>query len=248
MRSQQTNFYTLRMPGEWANTAVPHHVVKVNWVYELPFGQGQKWGGGVGRLGNALIGGWSWNGIIRIQSGNVLDFGDVRLVGATDADLRKMFDLRFATDAAGVTRVYMLPDAVIQNTIKAYSTDPTSSTGYGSLGAPSGVYFAPASGPNCINGYPGQCSGGHPLHHYVTGPAFFRADMTIAKRIGLTKRVSGDFRVDVFNVFNNVDFYGVTMSSPYTSTSNYEVTSAFTDPMVNDPGGRLVQLVFRLNF
>jgi hypothetical protein len=246
MRSQQTNFYTLRMPGEWADTAVPHHAVKVNWVYELPFGQGQKWGGGVGRLGNALIGGWSWNGIIRIQSGNVLDFGDVRLVGMTDSQLQDAFALRFQTDSNGVQHVYMLPDDIIQNTIKAFSTDPTSSTGYGALGAPSGRYLAPASGPDCINGYPGQCSGGHPLHHYVTGPSFFRADMTIAKRIDLTRRVSADLRVDVLNVFNNVDFYGTTGYG--TSTSNFEVTSAFTDPSVLDPGGRLIQFVFRVNF
>ena len=229
-RSQQTNFATLRMPGDWADTTVPHHVVKANWVYELPFGQGRKWGSGVGRLGNALVGGWSWNGIIRIQSGNVLDFGNVRLVGMTDSQLQDAYALRFQTDSNGVQRVYMLPDDILQNTIKAFSTDPTSATGYGSLGAPSGRYLAPASGPDCVEGYPGQCSGGK-LHHYVTGPAFFRADMTFAKRIDLTKRVSADLRVDVLNVFNNVDFYGTTMSSPYTSTSNFEVTSAFTDPM-----------------
>jgi hypothetical protein len=245
-RSQQTYFATLRMPGDWADTAAPHHVVKANWVYELPFGQGRKWGSSVGRLGNALVGGWSWNGIIRIQSGNVLDFGNVRLVGMTDSELQDAFALRFQTDSNGRQHEYMLPDDILQNTIKAFSTDPTSATGYGSLGAPSGQYLAPASGPDCVEGYPGQCSGGHPLHHYVTGPAFFRADMTLAKRIDLTKRVSADLRVDVLNVFNNVDFYGTTGYG--TSTSNFEVTSAFTDPMLNDPGGRLLQFVFRLNF
>ena len=90
----------------------------------------------------------------------MLDFGNVRLVGMTDAELQDAFSLRFAQDSNGITRVYMLPDDIIQNTIKAFSTDPTSSTGYGALGAPSGRYFAPASGPNCIESYPGQCNGG----------------------------------------------------------------------------------------
>ena len=60
------------------------------------------------------------------------------------------------------TLVYMLPQDVIDNTIKAYSFN---ATGY-SAGAPEGRYFTPANGPNCIetasNSY-GDC--GHALAH-----------------------------------------------------------------------------------
>ena len=44
----------------------------------------------------------------------------------------------------------MLPQDVIDDTIKAFSVSATSPTGYGALGAPSGRYFAPANGPDCI--------------------------------------------------------------------------------------------------
>ena len=42
------------------STGNPDHAFKLNWVYELPFGQGKKWGSGAGGLMNALIGGWEW--------------------------------------------------------------------------------------------------------------------------------------------------------------------------------------------
>jgi hypothetical protein len=257
IRSDQTTLYTVRLPGEFTQTSVAKHAVKANWVYELPFGQGKKWASGVGRMGQLLLGGWSWDGNLRIQSGNSLDFGNVRLVGMTDSDLQKEYFLRFVTGTDNKTHVYMLPDDIVQNTIKAYSTDPTSATGYSALGSPSGRYFEPVSAadPNgnptgCISGYSTQCTGNKALHHYVYGPAFFRADMSFGKRLELTKRVWADIRVDVFNVFNNIDYFGSTWSTtPPTASSYYEVTSAYRDSSgTNDPGGRLVQLSFRVSF
>jgi hypothetical protein len=255
MRSQTTSFYSVRLPGEYTDTAVPAHTIKANWSYELPFGQGRKWGGGIGRLANLVVGGWSWDGNVRIQSGNKIDFGNVRLVGMTDSDLQNEYKLRFVTQSDGKVHVFMLPDDIIQNTIKAYSTDAASATGYGSLGAPTGRYFAPISAADptgnpsgCISGYSTQCTGNSALHHYVNGPAFFRADFSFGKRIDVTKRVWADFRVDVLNVFNNINYFGVT-GVGNTATSSYEVSSAYRDSSnTQDPGGRLMQLSFRVSF
>jgi hypothetical protein len=58
------------------------------------------------------------------SGGRLLDFGNVRLIGMTPDELRN---------------AYMLPQDIIDNTIKAYSVN---ATGYGS-GAPTGRYFAP---------------------------------------------------------------------------------------------------------
>ena len=58
-----------------------------------------------------------------------------------------MFKLRF--DDAGKP-IYMLPQDIIDNTVKAFSVSATSPTGYGDQGAPTGRYFAPANGPDCI--------------------------------------------------------------------------------------------------
>jgi hypothetical protein len=258
MRSDTTSFYTLRTPGQFGNTGVPKHSLKINWAYELPFGQGKPVMGGVGRLGQLVVGGWSIDGNLRAQSGNILDFGNVRLVGMTDQQLQDEFYLRFVKDTQGITHVYMLPNDIIQNTIKAYSVSATSTTGYGSLGAPTGRYFEPVSAADpvgnptgCISGYSTQCTGDAPLHHYVTGPAFFRTDIGVSKRLDITKRVWGDFRVDILNLFNNIDYFGVSSwgTSTPTATSYYEVTSAYRDSSnTQDPGGRIMQLSFRVSF
>lgn len=251
IRSEGSDWYTLREPQEYVRASVPVHVVKLNWVYELPFGHGKRWGSGVGNALNRLIGGWSFDGSGRIQSGNQIDFGNLRLVGMTDKDLQKMFKLRFATDDEGRTRVYMLPADVIENSIKAFSVSATSPTGYSSLGVPTGRYLAPINGPDCIAAYRGAC--GLPMHHFVTGPMFKRFDMSLGKRIEITKRIYADVRMEVMNVFNAVNFRGTTVNdpinSPYTSLSNYEVNSAYRDTSgTQDPGGRIMQLSWRVSW
>jgi hypothetical protein len=251
LRTQSTNNYTLRLPGQLVNTSAPLHQLKVNWVYELPFGQGKHFASGVGRGLNALVGGWSFDGNMRTQSGNRMDFGNVRLIGMTDADLQKAFKLRFMNDANGVKRVYMLAQDIIDNTIKAYSVSATSANGYSALGAPTGRYIQPINAPlpdgtSCISAYTGQCTGG-PLHHYVFGPAFFRTDVSVAKRIDITKRVWADLRIEVMNVFNTIDFFGTTGTG--TTQSSYEVGSAYKDSSnTQDPGGRLIQLSWRVSW
>ena len=44
------------------------HVISSFWVAELPFGRGKRFAGGVGRLADAVIGGWQLSGIWRQSS------------------------------------------------------------------------------------------------------------------------------------------------------------------------------------
>lgn len=51
----------------------------------------------------------------------------------------------------------------------------------------------------------------------------------------------------MLNVFNAINFLAVAQAS--SSTTLNQVTQSYQDPNVTlDPGGRLVQLVFRVNF
>jgi hypothetical protein len=53
--------------------------------------------------------------------------------------------------------------------------------------------------------------------------------------------------VDVLNVFNNIDYSGNT--SIGSTLGTYEVTSAYRDSSnTQDPGGRIIQLSFRVSF
>jgi hypothetical protein len=50
------------------------HVVKVNYVYELPFGQGKKFLNG-NRILSTVIGGWRFSGIHQYNSGSPMSLG-----------------------------------------------------------------------------------------------------------------------------------------------------------------------------
>ncbi len=45
------------------------HQFNANFSYQLPFGNGQRFGGNAGGWMNQLIGGWQWNGIVNAQGG-----------------------------------------------------------------------------------------------------------------------------------------------------------------------------------
>jgi hypothetical protein len=76
-----------------ARDDVPHRVTG-SILYELPFGQGRRWGGSASGVTIALVGGWSVNAIGQLQSGRPLDFnarniyfnGDVNSLKAKYSD------------------------------------------------------------------------------------------------------------------------------------------------------------------
>ncbi len=57
------------------------HAFKTNWVWELPFGRGRHWMNNSNGFFERIIGGWELDGTGRIQSGRLVDMGNVRLVG-----------------------------------------------------------------------------------------------------------------------------------------------------------------------
>jgi hypothetical protein len=215
------------------------HAFKLNVVYDMPFGQGRRFGGNVNGLVDRIIGGWSVSMASRIQSGQLVDLGNVRLVGMTADDVQGFFKLRF--DDTG-KKVWMMPQDVIDETIKAFSVSATSRTGYGTLGAPSGRYFAPANGPDCIEvddgGDYGEC-GVRSL--VVTGPTFKQHDLAIAKRVDIVGRTNFEFRLEMLNAFNNANF--VPVGGIGNSIANYEVTG-----LTGTNTSRTIQLVTRINW
>ena len=83
-----------------------------------------------------------------MQSGQLVDIGGVRFVGwGSDDEIKKAFKLRFE---GADKEIYMWPQDVVENTIRAWSHSASSATGY-SGEAPTGRYFAPAFGPDCIS-------------------------------------------------------------------------------------------------
>jgi hypothetical protein len=227
------------------DTNTLRHAFRVNWVYELPFGRGKKLFSNAGGVANRIAGGWEFQGAGRIQSGQLFNLGNFNVVGMTMKELNDAWKLR---DDAANKIMYILPQDIIDNTIKAFNTSATSPTGYGTLGAPSGRYIAPASTANCIQVYTGQCA---PQSVFLTGPRLTRFDLSVIKKIQITERVNFELRGELINAFNNINFMnptGTAFTSPSSLTFG-QVTTAYSDSSnTQDPGGRLGQIVARINF
>jgi hypothetical protein len=223
------------------------HALKANWVYELPFGRNRAFLSSTAGWLERIVGGWEMDGVVRIQSGRLLDFGNVRMAGMTEKELKNSIKLReFATTGINPTapvNIYLLPQDIIENTIRAFSVSATSASGYSSLGAPTGRYLAPANGPDCIetiaNGY-GDC-GVRTL--VVTGPLYARWDISAVKRTRLVGRTTFEFRADLINAFNHTNFNPVIQTTTNaTNSDNYRVTG------VVENSSRIIQLVTRFSW
>jgi hypothetical protein len=250
-RGYQYDFYSLRKPyvereQTYTNSSAAsgniRHAFQANYLFELPFGQGRRFASGAGPILNRVIGNWNFMGVARLQTGRLVDFGNVRLVGFTAEDLQKMYKLRMTTDANNQFRtlVWILPQDIIDNTVKAFNVNATGYAGE----APTGRYFAPANSPSCletVSGY-GDCGARSVI---VQGPKVIRFDMTLSKQIPIKRGSNIEFQVQVFNVFNRVNFNPVTWSTstgmgPSVSDA-YQVTGAVDQ-------ARTMQLAFRINF
>lgn len=217
-------------PGEVA------HALKAFWDYELPFGRGRRFFRNAGGVLDRIVGGWQVHGSLRVQSGMLIDFGNVRMVGFTAKDLWKMYQLRIDDNQ----RAWVLPKDVIDNTVKAYSVSATSTTGYGALGPPEGRYFAPANGPSCIEEAPGfgDCGSRSLL---VRGPMFKMLDLSILKQVRLKGRTTVEFRVEALDVLDWVNFTPV--AGLGSNPNSYEVTG-----LAGDVTRRMIQLIARFSW
>jgi hypothetical protein len=222
------------------------HAFKVNWIYELPFGRGQKFFGDSNGFVNQLTGGWEVHGTARVQSGSPISLGNVQLVNMTKEELQDAIDIRRGTNV-----VTWLPDDIIANTQAAFNTTLTGFSAQ--FGAPQAGarYIAPANSNGCIQGFGGQCGFSNLV---LWGPKFARVDMSIVKKFRFTETKNIEFRTELLNAFNNINFL---IGAPANDVNALavggatfgQVTNAYNDlSTTNDPGGRLVQFVLRLNF
>lgn len=250
-RGYLTNWETWRREQTWIRDAGSpgdvSHAIKANIVYDLPFGSGRKWLAQSNGFVDRLIGGWQVGINTRLQSGRLIDLGNVRMVGMDIKQAREMFKLRF--DDAG-RKVFMLPQDVIDNTIRAFSVSATSASGY-SGAAPTGQYFAPANGPDCIevdnNADYGDCASRSLI---MTGPMFSQTDLRFSKRTRLLGRTDIELAMEMLNAFNQANFIPVGIGSSSqagqpqgNSIAQYEVTT-----LTGTNTSRLIQLVARINW
>ena len=85
------NPYNLRQ--EWSRASIDlRHIFQLAYVYEFPFGRSKRFGANWNAVTDAVLGGWSAEGITRAQTGAPLN-------------------PRINQDRANVGRTYQRPDA-----------------------------------------------------------------------------------------------------------------------------------------
>jgi hypothetical protein len=214
-----------RVSTEGANV---RHAIKVQWDWTIPVGRGRRFGTDM----NPWLDG--------VQA-RTLNFGNVRLVGMTVDELTKEYYYRVDRT---LRVAIMLPQDIIDNTRRAFSTSATSATGYSDLGVPEGRYIAPANYDGCIQLYSGQCAQRSLL---IRAPWFTRFDMSVRKRFATGNRMSYEVQFDLLNVFDNINFNPT--ANPGSAATIFQTGSAYTDASNTfDPGGRLGQLSLRVNW
>jgi len=229
------------------------HQFKFDGTYDLPFGNGRRFFSRANWLANGIVGGWTLLPTIRWQSGSPFSLGNVQLVGMTRNELQKEIKVR-----KGPNVVTYLPDDIILNTQKAFNIDVTNTAnnGYGTTfgtGGPTGRFIAPAGYGNCQQRFTGECGFTNLI---VYGPKFFKFDVTLAKKIMLGESRNLEFRATFLDALNHTNFrvggWGadtVSITAFGNTFGQLGSTTAYQDiSTTNDPGGRLIDLMVRLNF
>jgi Carboxypeptidase regulatory-like domain len=203
-----------RAPSDFDTT----HIINANWVYQLPFGRGKRFGTGMGRAANQVFGGWTVAGLWRWSTG--YPFTLFSPAWATNFNLetpavpvssaRPKTGSFIVAQAGGGTGPNVFQDPGI--------TDPTNPNAAINL-------FRPA--------YPGE--GG--LRNGMRGPGTFDIDTTVAKSWPITESQLVKFSWSMYNVTNTARFDVGTMqlndnNSLSSSSSFGNFSSTLSNPRV----------------
>jgi hypothetical protein len=159
---------------------VPHRLA-LSGIWELPFGRDRRWASSAGRLADALIGGWSVQGIGQYQSGRPVSFHDRNIYFNGDLDALKT-DYSGSTDLPvfDISGFYFHDAAVQTNGVD----DPVKQR------ADQRIRLA-----NNLRYFPSRIPG-------LRGQGLQLWDISIVKRIRLTDRVRAQFHAEFLNAFN----------------------------------------------
>ncbi len=145
-------------------------ILSLDWVYHLPFGKGERFGGAWNGVENAILGGWEVTGILSATSGSPVNItleDDIANIGARTIEQR--------------------PNAVGAQYAGAHST--------------TGLWMNPAA-----YAIPAAYTFGNLGRNTVIGPGFAQLDFGGYKNFRLTEKLGMQFRAEIFNITNRVNF------------------------------------------
>jgi hypothetical protein len=200
---------------------MPRHMVKANWMYELPMGPGKPFSSG-NAIVRKILEGWQTGGILYWRSGRPISitsgagafhratgFGDNTVDLTQHMSDRQLRQLTGRLDIGG--GVFWM-DPCMSSVLgvgypRRHTQAPvTNETFWDSelSGNP-----PPCTDPNAIFALfqvPGVGAVGQLSHTPIFGPGQFLFDVSLMKRTRITERVGVDFRWEVFNLTNTTNF------------------------------------------
>lgn len=220
--SVRDSFYTKQQ-------IMPRHQINANYIYELPFGRDKRFGSSVTGLWSHLISGWQTGGIISFRTGRPISItsgiGTFHRSGISDENTvnlsqplsgQELRNLAGRRDIAGGIFWF---DPCLSSFTGAACQDP---------GAVQALFELPD---------PGQL--GELPQSVIYGPRRFNFDFNLSKRTRITENTNLEFRWEVFNAFNNVNF-NIPVTDIF-SPSFGQITRTVGNP-------RLMQFALKLNF
>jgi hypothetical protein len=210
-----------------------HYTVSPIW--EIPVGRGKRFGGGMSKIADVLVGGWELTGTFNIQSGVPVVFGTDSFFSGKDFALPGGGTLNQWFDTA---QFLPFPN---KNTPLATIQSYPAWTGVASL---PGYSYVPAPSDTIKNGI--YQDFGTYVRNYPTRWGDVRAsrvnnvDSGLYKNVRFTERAKLQLRFEVYNLFNHARF-GAPDTNPGSSTFG-RVTGSEQNQ------ARAVQLGARLSF
>jgi hypothetical protein len=216
-----------------------NHVFSGNFVYELPFGRGKKFGGGMSHAADLALGGWQLTGTVNLSSGlpwtpTYGECGQDKDTGPCMPNGNGSFHVGAGSfDPVKHQVVYFTP-------ITPLTISAPAGTDYCTVARPSGQGF---SRPACS-------VSGNVQRNSFSGPSGFYSDASLVKAFHITERYRAEFRVDAYNVFNH-PVYGFS-SQDYGATGGTCIDCTGNNGLIKDieqgSSMRQLQLAVRFSF
>ncbi|MFN7977620.1 MAG: TonB-dependent receptor [Vicinamibacterales bacterium] len=195
------------------------HTFNLSVLYSLPYGRGRAFGSGASPLMQTLFGGWDVGGIVNARSGLPVPV----LIVRPDIVYRDAAGNIFANPADGRTAIINVPGGGASRSTRrpdlVPGVDPFIKNG-GLLYLNPAAFATPAPG-----------TFGNLERNSIHGPAFRQADLFFAKHFTLGGTRDMEFRAEVFNVFDAVNY-----ANPVGTLPQAIPTTALTEANRVQPG------------
>jgi hypothetical protein len=188
------------------------HQINSNWVYDLPLGQGKRFGHDWNRFADTLLGGWEVVGLVRWTSG----FPFSVIPGGT-----------FPTNFQLSGNVFNLQPVATGTTFLGPNGDPFAFK----LGPKADTFLSQAgvTNPNFRFAFPGESG----QRNNFRGDGFYGLDLGVNKTFRITERQSVRFSASAFNLTNSVRFDAATASANVQNAASFgQYTQTLTNPRV----------------